>query len=181
MVAALMDGDEGAIKYVFYDNYEALLRLNYSKAAAGCRICYDDLVQELYLYLSADNWERLRRYDPAKSCFISWFSVVSYRFFKDSVRSMIDYAPEVPIYTMEDHNPAFVSKGIMSTLFMDIKEILKHFRPPRDREVLQAMLIDGEEPEAVAKRLGVTVDNLYNIKRRAIERLRNNYLADYKD
>lgn len=181
MVAALMSGNEGAIRYVFNDNYMPLLRLNYRKVAAASGACFDDLLQDLYLYLSADNWARMRRFDASKSPFANWFSVVSYRFFKDSVRSMIDSVSNVPIDDMNDHNATLSSGNMISTLIMDIKEILKHFRPPRDREILEAFLIRDEEPDDVATRFGVTVDNLYNIKRRALERLRKNYLSDYKD
>lgn len=181
MVAALLADNEEAIRYVFYDNYTPLLRLNYRKIAAATRACFDDLVQDLYLYLSKDDWNILRRYDPTKSPFANWFSVVSYRFFKDSVRSMIDSSTQVPIDDMDDHNITMASRNIMSTLIMDIKEILRHFRPPRDREVLEAFLIHDEDPDSIATRLGVTVDNLYNIKRRALERLRKNYLSDYKN
>ena len=80
---------------------------------------------------------------------------------------------------MNDHDIEMSSGGFMSTLMMDIKDILKRFKPPRDREVLTAFLIDDEEPDTIAKRIGVTIDNLYNIKRRALERLRQNYLIDY--
>lgn len=179
MVRELTGGNEGAMEYVFYKNYNSLLRLNFRKATSGYRANYDDLIQNLYLYISADNWDKLRRYDAAKSPFANWFSVVSYRFFKDSVRSMIDSSPQVPIEDMNDHDIEMSSGGFMSTLMMDIKDILKRFKPPRDREVLTAFLIDDEEPDTIAKRIGVTIDNLYNIKRRALERLRQNYLIDY--
>lgn len=179
MVSALMAGDEGAMEYVFYKNYNSLLRLNYKKATSGYRANYDDLIQNLYLFISADNWEKLRRYDASKSPFANWFSVVSYRFFKDSVRSMIDSSPQVPIEDMNDHDITLSSGNFINTLMMDIKDILKKFKPPRDREILTAFLIYDEEPDSIAKRIGVTIDNLYNIKRRALERLRQNYLIDY--
>lgn len=178
LVTALLSNDEGAIRCVFHDRYRSLLRFNAMKAAP--QVPFDDLVQDLYLYLSADNWARLRRYDAARFPFASWFSVVSYRFFKDSARGMIDSAPRVPIDNVREHGLALSSASVVDTLLMDLKNILRRFKPPRDREVLEAFLLRDEAPETIADRFGVTVDNLYNIKRRALERLRKDYLTDYR-
>lgn len=171
MVAKLMSGHNGALHYVFYEHYESLLRYNAAKAAGRKDVELDDLVQELYLYLSADDWARLRRYDP-KQPFVAWFSVVSYRFFKDFSRSMIDSAAQMPISEIDDHSPLLATGGGISTLIMDIKNILKNFRPPRDRDILEAVLLRDEDPADIASRHNITVDNLYNIKRRALERFR---------
>ena len=62
---------------------------------------------------------------------------------------------------------------------MDIKHGLDQLEPPRDREILSSLLLRDEEPHEVAKRIGVTVDNLYNIKRRALARLIQKHLNDY--
>ena len=180
MVDALLNGNEGAVRYVFYDHYRALLSHNYAKTCSGTHVEYEDLVQELYIYLSDNGWERLRRYDVSMP-FVNWFSVVSYRFFKDFSRSMIDSTEELPISNMNDHD-AWLStwSEVSQTLRGDLQRVLPFLEPPRDRQILKSFLIDDEEPEVVAKQHGVTVDNLYNIKRRALARLVKNYLIDYK-
>lgn len=180
MIAALLGGDEGAVQYVFYDHFRPLLNANASKVAHRKGVETDDLIQELYLYLSADNWSRLRRYN-SEIPFVKWFSVVSYRFFKDFVRSMIDEAEKVPMYDMNG-NPVSdnMSVNTEGSLMMDLLRLLPWFKPPREGEILKSLLVDDEEPEEVAKRHGVTVDNLYNIKRRALSKLIKNYLTGYK-
>jgi len=180
LVAELLAGNEGAVQYVFYDHFKALLRMNAAKATGSKQVTYDDLVQELYLYLSDNNWEKLRKYNPERP-FINWFSVVSYRFFKDFSRSMIDSTDQIPISNMNDHQTAFMSNGVIGTIMMDIKQALSRLRPPRDKEILEALLLRDEEPEKVAERHKVTVDNLYNIKRRALAKLIKQHLTDYKD
>lgn len=174
---ALLRNDEAAVRYVFYEHYEALLRSNASKATNHRHVELDDLIQELYLYMSANDWERLKKYDPNMP-FVNWFSVVSYRFFKDFSRSLIDSTNEVPISEMNSHPRS--SSGIFSSLVMDLRMALKHLRPPRDKEIIEALILRDEEPEQVAARHGVTVDNLYNIKRRALARLIKNHLNDYR-
>lgn len=180
LVAELLAGNEGALHYVFYDHFKPLLKMNAYKAAGTKQVEYDDLVQELYLYLSNNDWEKLRKYNPERP-FINWFSVVSYRFFKDFSCSMIDLSNQIPISNMNDHQTAFMSNGTIGTIMMDIKHAISKLKPPRDSQILEALLLRDEEPETVAKRHNVTVDNLYNIKRRAIARLIKQHLVDYKD
>ena len=180
LVAELLAGNEGALHYVFYDHFNPLLKMNAYKAAGTKQVEYDDLVQELYLYLSDNDWEKLRKYNPERP-FINWFSVVSYRFFKDFSCSMIDLSNQIPISNMNDHQTAFMSNGTIGTIMMDIKQAISKLKPPRDCEILEALLLRDEEPETVAKRHNVTVDNLYNIKRRAIAKLIKQHLIDYKD
>lgn len=180
LVAELLAGNEGTLHYVFYDHFNPLLKMNAYKAAGTKQVEYDDLVQELYLYLSDNDWEKLRKYNPERP-FINWFSVVSYRFFKDFSCSMIDLSNQIPISNMNDHQTAFISNGTIGTIMMDIKRAISKLKPPRDSEILEALLLRDEEPETVAKRHNVTVDNLYNIKRRAIAKLIKQHLIDYKD
>ena len=180
LVAELLAGNEGALHYVFYDHFKPLLKMNAYQAAGTKLVTYDDLVQELYLYLSSNNWEKLRKYNPERP-FVNWFSVVSYRFFKDFSRSMIDSSDQIPISNMNDHQTAFMSNGTIGTIMMDIKQAISKLKPPRDSQILEALLLRDEEPEIVAKRHNVTVDNLYNIKRRAIAKLIKQHLQDYKD
>lgn len=179
MVAQLIRNDEAAIRYVFYDHYSLLLSRNAAKATQGKPILLSDLIQELYLYISKDNWAKLRKYDPSMP-FVNWFSVVSYRFFKDFSRSMIDSASQVPISIASDHSSAF---GLVKTgdhVMMDILNALSKLMPPRDREILEALLLRDEEPEKVAARHQITVENLYNIKRRTLAKLIKNHLKEYQ-
>ena len=138
----------------------------------------DDLVQEFYLYLQADGWARLRRYDPSLP-FDRWLSVVSYRFFKDFSLQMIDSRRQIPITNLEDQELLNAGTTQMTHIMMDIQQGLAQLEPPRDRAILTALLLRDEEPQTVADRFQVTVDNLYNIKRRALARLIQKHLKDY--
>lgn len=84
---------------------------------------------------------------------------------------MIDSVDKMPISHIENNNISF-SSNEMNTFTMDVKNILKDFEPPRDKSILEAFLLKDEEPSVIATRFGVTIDNLYNIKRRALARLR---------
>ena len=175
-VADLLANDERALECLLYDRFRRLLRFNAMKAAPTVPV--DDLVQELYLYLSADDWARLRRYDSSLP-FDRWLSVVSYRFFKDYFLHMIDSRRQIPITTIEDQELLKAGTTQMTHIMMDIQQGLAKLEPARDREILTALILRDEEPQTVADRFHVTVDNLYNIKRRALAKLIQKHLKDY--
>ena len=175
-IADLLANDERALECLLYDRFRRLLRFNAMKAAPNVPV--DDLVQELYLYLSADDWARLRRYDSSLP-FDRWLSVVSYRFFKDYSLRMIDSRRQIPITTIEDQELLKAGTTQMTHIMMDIQQGLAKLEPPRDREILTALILRDEEPQTVADRFHVTVDNLYNIKRRALAKLIQKHLKDY--
>ena len=64
LINRLLDNDEKAIRYVFYDHYRPLLQYNAYKTAGNKDVDLDDLIQELYLFISKNDWEKLRKYSP---------------------------------------------------------------------------------------------------------------------
>ena len=64
---------------------------------------------------------------------------------------------------------------------IDLRDALDGMDSQRDSNILRSLLIDDEEPVAVAARHGITVENLYNIKRRALARLIRGSLKDYSE
>lgn len=169
MVSAVMAGSDGALRYMLYDNYTKTLKYNAAKIIGRKQVEYDDLVQELYFHLSKDDWAVLRRYDPSLP-FEKWLSVVSYRFFRDFCRSMIEPDRQMPIDDMNDHSSFLSTMEKDLTLIMDIRRILSFIHPPRDREILEGYILRDESPEEVSSRYGITVANYYNIKSRALKR-----------
>lgn len=59
LVADLIGNNERAVEYLLYDHYSKILRFNAMKAAPN--IMVDDLIQELYFHLSANQWEKLKK------------------------------------------------------------------------------------------------------------------------
>lgn len=175
----LLRNDEETIRYVFYEHFNTLLHFNAQKATWGKGVEYEDLIQELFVYINRDNWEKLQMYSTEYS-FSSWFSVVSYRFFKDYTRSMIDTAQNLPIDEMNEASLCMIGvEGVEPVeTSRDIKELIGNLTPLRYREVLTAILINGEDLKEVAKRIHVTVDNLYNIIRRAKAKLIDQLLSE---
>ena len=174
LVDAVIQGDESAIGYFFYVKFNALFSRNFYKVAANKNVVLDDLVQDLFVHLSKNDWENLRKYDEDCGQLVNWLSVVSYYFFRDKTASMIDSAPKDTIDDLEERSIFLESSYETDTdmTMMDIKKGMENLRPPRDRDVIEYLVVQGRPPEEVAKELGVTKENLYNIKSRALVKLR---------
>ena len=63
---------------------------------------------------------------------------------------------------------------------MDVEALLFQMRNQRYAKVIRMLIIDDMEPEKVAQELAVTIDNLYNIKRRAMAALTKYLLIGIK-
>ena len=63
----LLRNDEETIRYVFYEHFNTLLHFNAQKATWGKGVEYEDLIQELFVYINRDNWEKLQMYSTEYS------------------------------------------------------------------------------------------------------------------
>lgn len=177
-VADLIAGNERATEFLLYGRFRSLLVYNAQKAAKtyltpGTSFDPADFIHELYIYLQNDHWAKLRKYDPSLP-FEKWLSVVSYRFFKDHTLSMLDAQRQTSVSWLADSEVERIySQGEthLSSLMMDLRDALNRLDSERDRNILRSLLVNDEEPTAVAARFGITIDNLYNIKRRALAKL----------
>lgn len=176
LVDAVIQGDESAIGYFFYEKFNALFSRNLYKVAANKNVVLEDLVQDLYIHLSKNDWERLKRYDEDCGKLLNWLSVVSYLFFKDKTASLIDSAPRVPIEEREDIPSMDKTDSLIEKKY--ILKIIEKLHPPRYRDVVDYLILKGRDPGEVAKELGVNIDNLYNIKSKALAKLRRLLLDD---
>lgn len=61
-----------------------------------------------------------------------------------------------------------------------METLLRQMKNQRYALVIKLLMLEDQTPEEVAKRLTVTVNNLYNIKRRAIQALTDVALKDKK-
>lgn len=171
LIEYLVAGESWAVEYLFYDKCRAMFDYIIREVFRG-GVQRDELINELFLFLSRDNWRRVRQF-RAESRFTTWLSVVAVRFFLAKRNELIDSDRNNSLNERDINNVPcrfgyddFVAK-------IDLYNLIGRLSNPRDRYVLLALDIYGHSIEEVAAELGVTVDNLYNIRRRAKERLSN--------
>ena len=125
---------------------------------------YDELINELYVHIMENDAARLRTFSYNSSVF-QWIKTVAIRFFQQKRDRIIENESKEPPYVEGGLTEPHVGVAIS----MDLKGIISRIENPRYRLVLQKLLLEDMAPEAVAKQMGVTVANLYNIKKRAMD------------
>lgn len=176
LVKGLKSGDprvsQTCVLRLFYKDCRSLInsiRFNLFKGTVE----YDDIVNELYLRLSANNWRALDSY-KGEAKLLTWLSCVAWRhFFKIYVRkereSVVDEVPNKR-NTVDD-------TALNKEIRMDIETVLNAMPNRRYAKVISMNIVSGMAAEDVAKALGTTITNLYNLKSRAIRQ----FLTIYKD
>lgn len=125
----------------------------------------DELISELYLHLSVNNWEKMKQFD-FRSKLTTWTTVVAIRFFQKKRSKLLGNQFENALNSKE-HSIKVRQERLLDTR-MDVWNAIKNLKNQRYREVIVALDIKDMQPEELAKQMNVTVDNLYNIHRRAL-------------
>lgn len=174
-IAGLKSGNSAICRQFFYTEIAGVLHKVRVQVFRGL-VDFDEMVSELYLYLSRNNWAKLDGFDGKNGCRLrSWMIPVAWRFFVDAYdRFMGNVADEGQAERMAD---ADVRDDLRIQMAIDVNAVLKSMPNERYAEVLRLLLIEGYAPADVADMLGIKVDNVYNLKHRAIQQFIELYRA----
>jgi len=179
LVKCLLENDEKAILYFFYQKY-------YSVFADQIYLIFDykvdvqELVDELFLYLLNNDWKHLRTYDSKKPLY-NWLSRVSYLFFINYKKNKMDKNNSVSIDDHERWNDRIMQyrQDSLSSLKMDVIKAIDYLKNKDQREVARRLLIDGHDIKDIVSDYNWSIDYAYVVKNRALKQLRD-FLRDYK-
>ena len=131
---------------------------------------YDEFVNELYIYLVDNDCKKLREFQFKSSLFV-WIKVVAIRYFIRKRDHVIDINNGMPPYnkTIKDGDTVDTEASINAR--MDLEQLFLSMKNERYVFVIRKLILEDVQPEFLAKNMGVTVANLYNIKKRAISAL----------
>ncbi len=166
---AIVDHNELVTRQFFFKDCKRLF-MSIIRKIFPYEVDYDEFVNEFYIYLMEDDAYRMRQFDGRGSIY-QWLKVTAIRYFTSQRDRMIDMQPKK---TPTDKDPLTeepeddMNMNLAST---DLDVLLSYMPTKRSAYVIRRILIDDAKPQDVAKELGVSVDNLYNIKKRAIDAL----------
>lgn len=145
---------------------------------------YDELVNELYLYLMEKDGRRLRSFGQNNTeddnqntayTFFKWLKITAWRFFADKAereqsieerrKFVINEDGEEVDVEIEDRNNKSPEIDIDADIYFDMIKL------ERDREVLKKYFVEDLEADVISESMGLSKENLYNIKKRALNRL----------
>lgn len=153
------------------------LFLNIIKKVFDYEVDYEEFVNELYLYLMDEDAKKLRNFEYRSSIY-QWLKVLAIRYFIKKRNNLIDDSSDETLYEETKNQPTddigTSAKGDLNRLFMMMPN-------KRYVHVIKRLVIEDWEPELLAEEMNVTVDNLYNIKRRAMAQLTQIALKDKRE
>ena len=135
---------------------------------------YDEMVNELYIYLMEDDAVKLRQFQYRSSVY-QWLKVLSIRFFVKKRSQMIDDRSQESLYEKQEQ----MTTSDMVAKY-DLERLFEAMPTQRYVYVIRRLVLEGWEPEQLAQEMNITPANLYNIKRRAIAQLTRIALNDKK-
>lgn len=164
-VEALKDGKCELCRKFFYQEIGGILHKIRMEVFRG-NVDFDEMVNELYLYLSRDGWSKLNGFDGKNGCRLrTWMIPVAWRFFM-SIRERLLCAEttEVDSEVVGDS----VCDDLRIQIAIDVCAVLSRMPNQRYVEIIRLLLIEGYAVNEAADMLGVRVENVYNLKHRAI-------------
>lgn len=164
-IEALRNGNNEVSRIFFYKEIGGILHKIRMEVFRG-NVDFDELVSELYLYLSRDNWTKLDGFDGKNGCRLrTWMIPVAWRYFM-SIRERLLRTEN--IYD----NSGFIRDSIRDDLriqmAIDVNAVLSRMPNQRYAEIIRLLLIEGYASQDVADMLNLRVENIYNLKHRAI-------------
>lgn len=130
---------------------------------------YDEFVNEFYLYLMENDAYRLKQFQ-GRSTIYQWLKIVAIRYFITKRDGMIDMEQKGVLFDRAVHKEA-VDSGKKNAAKMDLENLFALMPNKRYVYVIRRLVLQDAEPKVVAQELRTNVDNLYNIKKRAVDAL----------
>lgn len=175
IIDALIAHDEHVTRRFFFKDCRPLF-VSIIRKVCPYEVNYDEFVNEFYLYLMENDAYRLRQFQGRSSIY-QWLKVVAIRYFIARRDRLIDCASEE--YLLDTKAGDEVVEDVCHvSADMDIKTLLANIPNRRYAYVIERLVLDDAEPKKVAMELLVSVDNLYNIKKRALASLASVAIKD---
>ena len=176
IIQKLIDGDNRFTEEFFFNHCRPLFNSIINKVF-DYSVDYDEFVNELYLHLMEDNARRLRTFKFDSSLY-GWLKTVAIRYFMDKKNhdKVIDIQGSEPPPIKE----IATTTHLMTEAKLDIEKLLTAMPNERYAYVIRQLILEDKAPEDLAEEMQITVANLYNIKKRAIEQMTKLVIGDKK-
>ena len=168
IIEALIARDERVTDQFFFGNCRPLF-LSIIRHVFSYEVDYDEFVNEFYLHLMENDAYRLRQFQ-GRSTIYQWMKVIAIRYFIAKRNSLIDNESKGALLDSVAQKETVDGEKKM-TAKMDIEHLFSLMSNRRYVHVIRRLVLQDIEPKVVAQELRINVDNLYNIKKRAVAAL----------
>jgi len=176
IIKGLINRDNHLTEEFFFDKCRPLF-YSVMKLVFDYEVEYDEMVNELYVYLMEDDAYKLRNFQYRSSVY-QWLKILAIRFFIKKRARMIDGNSQVTLYDGQGQEP---DSQTATSAEYDIERLFEAMPNQRYVHVIRRLILEDCEPEILAKEMNITTANLYNIKRRSMAQLTRIALNDIKE
>ena len=177
IVQLLIEKNDVVTRHFFFEKCRPLF-LSVMRKVFSYEVDYDEFVNEFYLYLMDKDAYRLRQFE-GRSTIYQWLKITAMRFFIAKRDNLIDMNPKS---CLSEHSVGEervdLEKVVMAKI--DLDNLFELMPNKRYVQVIKRLVLDDAEPNVVAEELNINVDNLYNIKKRALANLTKIALNEYR-
>mgnify|MGYP002856587298 CR=1 FL=1 len=166
IIQGLIARDECMTRDFFFMSCQPLFKI-IIKQVFSYEVDYEEVVNELYVYLMENDAAKLKGFQYRSSVF-QWLKVVAIRFFINKRDNLIDDRHNSTLY---ENSIKDIIEEERDTAKEDLNRLLNLMPNKRFVYVIRRLIIEGWKPGQLAKELNITTANLYNIKRRAMAQL----------
>lgn len=167
IIQGLIGRDPKITQQFFYQDCRPLL-YDLIGNIFSTRVDYDELINELYLHLMANDAARLKTFQGNSSLF-HWLKRVAHNFFLDLKlrHRVIENESSERLYEQKEELTDISEQEAQ----MDVAALLDQIENERYRLVLQRLVLDGMDYDELSEITGLKKSNLYNIRKRAMAQL----------
>lgn len=168
IIQALINHDEYVTQQFFFKKCRPLFT-SIIRYVFNYEVDYDEFVNEFYIHLMENDGYRLKQF-AGRSSIYQWMKVIAIHYFIRKRDRMIDMAPyNSPLDSIVDKKN--FQEDNRASAKIDINSLFELMTNKRYVYVIKRLVLEQADPKEVAEELKTNVDNLYNIKKRAITAL----------
>ena len=176
IIKGLINRDNHVTKEFFFVKCRPLF-YSVMRLVFNYEVEYDEMVNELYVYLMEDDASKLRNFQFRSSVY-QWLKILATRFFIKKRARMIDNDSSESPY--DKQNQIAVSESEVA-VDCDMDRLFEAMPTKRYVYVIRRLLLEDCNPEELAREMNITTANLYNIKRRSMAQLTRIAINDIKE
>lgn len=168
-----MNNDEDAIEYLLFYRCDKLFSFIIRRTFSS-NVKKEELITEFYLFLHKNGWEKLRKFKFLSSL-DTWLSTVLVRFFDEKKK---DVAATDDKAVLLDENIIEYEDCNAHLLRFELLDAINSIENARYKYVLLSEW-KGMKADEIARSMGVSVENVYTISKRAKTELKKLIDGEY--
>ncbi len=172
LVDLLLTNDEKVVEYVFFHRCDGMFARVINDIFHS-QVKKEELITDFYLYLSADDWRRLRQFE-FRSELNTWLTVVAIRYFRQKKAVLQTNSEDLTAPLMKEANEIPDDFDVLEEMSkVELYEAIDRLPKHRERMALLGELA-GKNAETIARELGCTVAAVYNLTKKARAAVKRN-------